>query len=127
MRITWTEEAIRALGVKTDVETAGAIFGLSRTQAYEAAKAGRFPVAVVPIGGRLVVPVAPILRLLGIGAEAAGESGVPAVDPEEIADLVAERVVSRLAAAMVDAARPQAAGVPPRPLKSVTGNGPEAA
>jgi hypothetical protein len=127
VNVTWSEEAIRALGVKTDVETAGAIFGMSRTHSYEAAKAGRFPVPVVPVGNRLLVPVAPILRLLEIGADATQEIGTRAVDPEELADMVAERVVSRLAAAMVGAARPQAAEEPPRPLKSVAGGSPEAA
>ena len=65
--ITWSEEAIHGLGVRTDVPTAGSILGLSRTQAYEAVKAGRFPVPVIPVGRRLIVPVAPIRQLLGIG------------------------------------------------------------
>jgi len=124
VNVTWDEEAIRALGVKTSVETAGSIFGLGRTQSYEAARAGRFPVPVVPVGSRLIVPVAPILRLLAIG-EDAREAAVPAaVSPGELADLVAERVVSRLAAARAD---PQTAGAAPRPLKSVNDGGPEAA
>jgi hypothetical protein len=71
MKITWTEEAIRGLGVRTDVETAGGIFGLSRTQAYEAVSNERFPVPVIRIGRRIVVPVAPIRRLLGIDADGA--------------------------------------------------------
>jgi hypothetical protein len=62
----WTPEAVRALGVRTDVPTAGAIFGLSRTQAYEAVKRGDFPVTVIKVGRRAVVPVAPILGLLGL-------------------------------------------------------------
>lgn len=66
MNVTWTEAAIRALGVKTDVETAGSIFGLSRTQSYEAVKDGRFPVELVRVGRRMIVPTAPIRRLLGI-------------------------------------------------------------
>ena len=68
MTISWSEEAIHGLGVRTDVPTAGSILGLSRTQAYEAVKAGRFPVPVIPVGRRLIVPVAPIRQLLGIGA-----------------------------------------------------------
>lgn len=71
MKITWTEEAIRGLGVRTDVETAGSIFGLSRTQAYDAVNNDRFPVPVFRIGRRIVVPVAPIRRLLGMDAESA--------------------------------------------------------
>ena len=69
---TWTREQVTALGVRTDVETAGSIFGLSRTQAYEAVKAHRFPVPTFRIGRRFVVPVAPILALLGIDAPTAG-------------------------------------------------------
>ncbi|MGH3226791.1 MAG: hypothetical protein ACRDPY_50290 [Streptosporangiaceae bacterium] len=68
MTITWTEEAIRGLGVRTDVETAGSIFGLSRTQSYVAIQADRFPVPVIRVGRRIVVPTAPIRRLLGIEA-----------------------------------------------------------
>lgn len=66
---TWTDDAVRALGVRTDVTTAGSIFGLSRTQAYEAVSAGRFPVPVIRVGRRVVVPVAPIRRLLELDAE----------------------------------------------------------
>lgn len=67
MNITWTAEAVRALGATTSVETAGSIFGLSRTQTYEAIKAGRFPVEVIKIGRRIIVPTIPIRALLGIG------------------------------------------------------------
>ena len=72
---TWTEDAIRALGARTDVETAGSIFGLSRTQTYEAIKAGRFPVEVVRVGRRIIVPVAPIRRLLVLDTDEAGPVG----------------------------------------------------
>lgn len=80
----WTPEAVRALGVRTDLGTAGSIFGLSRTQSYEAHKRGDFPVPVVPVGRRrLIVPVAPILELLRISAdtEAAGPPS-PAADTD---------------------------------------------
>jgi len=72
VNMTWTEEAIRALGVRTDVETAGSIFGLSRTQSYEAIKAGRFPVECVFVGRRIIVPTAPIRRLLLLETDSAG-------------------------------------------------------
>jgi hypothetical protein len=36
----WTEQAVRSLGMTTDVETAGAILGIGRTKAYEPAQAG---------------------------------------------------------------------------------------
>lgn len=76
---TWTAERIRALGVRTDVPTAGAIFGLGQTQAYAAVKSETFPVPVVRVGPRrLVVPVAPILRVLGL-------DDTPAQAPQEAA------------------------------------------
>jgi hypothetical protein len=68
-RTTWTAEEVRALGVQTDVETAGSIFGLSTTQAYVAVNNGVFPVDVIKVGRRYLVPTAPILRLLGIDPE----------------------------------------------------------
>jgi hypothetical protein len=63
---TWTRADVLALGVQTDLRTAGAIFGYSATQAYEAAKHDRLPFPVIRCGIRYVVPVQPILELLGI-------------------------------------------------------------
>jgi len=60
----WTVEAVRALGVYTDLVTAGAVLGMGRTKAYELARAGLFPVPVFRHSRRYVVPVAPIQRLL---------------------------------------------------------------
>jgi hypothetical protein len=67
---TWTAEEVHALGVRTDVPTAGEILaGLCRDEAYRMVQRGEFPVPVIRVGkNRLVVPVAPILRLLGIAA-----------------------------------------------------------
>lgn len=80
---TWTPAAVRALGVRTTVPVAGEILaGLSATQAYELAKRGSFPVPVVKVGRRLVVPTAPILRLLELDTEAAGHPPSPAADTD---------------------------------------------
>lgn len=65
-RKVWTPEAVRELGVSADVPTAGAILGLGRDEAYRAVKRGTFPVEVVRVGRRIVVPTVPLLRLLGI-------------------------------------------------------------
>jgi hypothetical protein len=66
-KIVWTRKAVEALGVRTDVPTAYEIFtGRGRDAAYRAVKRGEFPVPVIEVGGRLVVPVQPILDLLGI-------------------------------------------------------------
>lgn len=72
-RRMWTEQAVRDLGVTTDVQTAGAVLGIGRSKAYEMAKADQFPVRLLHIGRRYVVPVAAILQLLG--ADPQGREG----------------------------------------------------
>ncbi|WP_410597633.1 hypothetical protein [Amycolatopsis sp. lyj-23] len=63
----WTPEEVRALGTVTDVGTAGEILGLTRGAAYHAARTEQFPVEVLKISKRRwVVPIAPLLRVLGI-------------------------------------------------------------
>jgi hypothetical protein len=62
----WTIEAVRGLGATIDVETAGAILGIGRSKAYELAKNDEFPVRVLRIGRRYLVPTPSILALLGI-------------------------------------------------------------
>jgi hypothetical protein len=64
----WTEDRIRALGVVTDLPTAGRIFGLGRSLAYDLARTGQFPAPVICAGSRYRVPVAGILTALGIPA-----------------------------------------------------------
>jgi hypothetical protein len=62
----WTIDAVRGLGATVDVETAGAILGIGRSKSYELAKSGEFPVRVLRIGRRYLVPTPSILALLGI-------------------------------------------------------------
>jgi hypothetical protein len=64
--VVWTSDALRRLGMVTDVETAGSILGIGRTKSYELAKAGQFPVKVLRVGRRYLVPVPAILRLLDL-------------------------------------------------------------
>lgn len=45
---------------------AAEILGIGRTLSYEAARHGKFPVRVIKIGGRYVVPTKPLLDLLGL-------------------------------------------------------------
>jgi hypothetical protein len=74
---TWTAADIFALGVRTDVPTAGEIIaGWGPSESYKAAARGDFPVPVLRVGRRLVVPVAPIAQLLGIE----GMSSMPRAD-----------------------------------------------
>jgi hypothetical protein len=80
----WTGQQIRALGAVTDLPTAAAIFGLSRTVAYELARTGGFPVPVIRAGTRYRVPVAAILHTLRLdttGHTAAGVGLDPAGGP----------------------------------------------
>jgi hypothetical protein len=63
-RTVWTVEAVRDLGLTTNVETAGAILGIGRSKAYELARADQFPVPIIRVGRRYLVPVAPLLALL---------------------------------------------------------------
>ncbi len=58
----WTPEIVRQLGMTTDVATAGAILGIGRSKAYELAKNGEFPVAILR---RYLVPTNTLLALLG--------------------------------------------------------------
>ena len=64
-RPSWSADQIRRLGTRTDLVTAGRILGIGRTKCYQLAHADQFPVLVIRHGHRYVVPVAPILRLLG--------------------------------------------------------------
>ncbi len=66
-RQKWSRRQIEALGTRTDLPTAGSILaGLSETSSRELWRRGEFPVPVLAVGRRLVVPVQPILDLLGI-------------------------------------------------------------
>jgi len=86
-RTTWTAERIRALGATTNVSTAAEIFSLSRDTAYQLARTGQFPVPVLRVGRQLRVPVAPILTLLGLPADAPQPDGpAPPGDPPTPAD-----------------------------------------
>ncbi|WP_328375856.1 helix-turn-helix domain-containing protein [Micromonospora zamorensis] len=62
----WTIDTVRDLGVTTDIETAGAILGIGRTKAYALAKTNEFPVRLLRVGRRYLVPVHAILKLLGV-------------------------------------------------------------
>jgi hypothetical protein len=67
---TWTLEAIRALGVRTDLPTLGKIFGVSRTRAYQMAHTGEWEqagICIVPLGSKYIVAVQSILNVLGHG------------------------------------------------------------
>ena len=62
----WTAQRIRDLGAVTDLPTAAAILGLSRTHAYHLAQHDQFPVPVIRAGHRYRIPVAALLAALHI-------------------------------------------------------------
>jgi hypothetical protein len=62
----WTASAIRDLGVRTNMPTACSILGISASSGYGLAARGQFPVNVLRVGNRMVVPVAGLLDLFGI-------------------------------------------------------------
>lgn len=64
----WTVEAVRQLGMTTDIETAAAILGIGRTLAFELARTEQFPVRLLRMGRRIAVPVVDLLTYLGIDA-----------------------------------------------------------
>ena len=61
-------EAIRSQPTVKVPESCAAL-GVSSWSGYEAIKRGDFPVPVIAIGKRLVVPTAPLRKLLGLDAE----------------------------------------------------------
>jgi hypothetical protein len=96
---TWTPEAIRALGVKTDLPTLGKIFGVSRTRAYQMARTGEWEQAgirIVPLGRKYVVAVKSILGVLGHGdAEPGAGTGQPGDSQVQSAGNAADDAITR--------------------------------
>lgn len=71
-RRAWTAEEVRALGTRTDLVTACQIvYGVGKNRAWQLYHAGELPFPALRCGRRVVVPVAPLLVLLGLdGADA---------------------------------------------------------
>lgn len=71
MTISWSREAIEALGTRTDLKTAASVAGLGYTRAKELARTGSLPFPVHRIGaGSYIVPVAGLLQWLCLTGEA---------------------------------------------------------
>jgi len=71
----YTREEILALDAAVDIPTAGRCFGLGKSTAYELARAGKFPVPVLPLGKSFRVTRASILAALGIEDAPAASGG----------------------------------------------------
>ncbi|MEU8152154.1 helix-turn-helix domain-containing protein [Micromonospora sp. NPDC048986] len=61
---TWTAERIRALGASTDLATAAAVLGMSRSAAYKLIRRDAFPVPHFHVGAHYRIPTAPLLAAL---------------------------------------------------------------
>ncbi len=68
-RRRWTAEEVIALGVSTDIETAGSVLGMGRSKTRTLIRTGDFPVPVVRVGARYVVPTAGLLDLLNVRSD----------------------------------------------------------
>lgn len=53
----------------TTIRVACELLGISLSTGYAAARGGTFPVQVIKVGGRYVVPTRPLLELLGLADE----------------------------------------------------------
>ncbi|WBB56309.1 helix-turn-helix domain-containing protein [Verrucosispora sp. WMMD573] len=60
----WTAERIHGLGVSTDLVTAAAVLGMSRSAAYKLIRRDAFPVPHFRVGARYRIPTAPLLAAL---------------------------------------------------------------
>ena len=70
MSRVWTPEAVRSLGVRTDLVTACEIaYGAKRTKAYELFRRGELDFPAVRVGNRVIVPISALCQFLGIDLE----------------------------------------------------------
>ncbi|MBL7257234.1 helix-turn-helix domain-containing protein [Paractinoplanes lichenicola] len=65
-------EDLEALGVTTDVVTAGRFLGISRNTAYRLARRGEFPLPLIRVGAQYRVPTAALIAALGARPGAPG-------------------------------------------------------
>jgi predicted DNA-binding transcriptional regulator AlpA len=79
----WTAQRIHALGPITDIPTAAAILGISRSLGYQLAHHDRFPVPIIRAGQRYIVPVAALLAALHIPQPDSTRSDVRATPTDE--------------------------------------------
>ncbi|MFF0229766.1 helix-turn-helix domain-containing protein [Micromonospora sp. NPDC005254] len=80
---TWTAARVRALGASTDLATAAAVLGMSRSAAYKLIRRDAFPVPHFRVGAHYRIPTAPLLAVLHLHdpgttpEQAAGAASVP--------------------------------------------------
>jgi len=66
---------LRALPAVVDLRTAAAALDIGRTAAYELVRTGQWPTPILRLGGRIKVPTAPLLELLGVSTDSG--AGIP--------------------------------------------------
>ena len=65
MSITWTREAVEALGPTTDVPTVASIFGVNKDTVYAEIRRGEWTATrVLPFGRKLRIPTRDVITLL---------------------------------------------------------------
>ena len=84
-RRMWTIKQVRALGAATRLVTAASILGVGRSTAYTLAQMGKFPVPLIRLGTRYIVPVHALLKLLHADADGPEPGEHPGrLDPEPV-------------------------------------------
>ncbi|OZC52031.1 hypothetical protein CH286_04055 [Rhodococcus sp. WWJCD1] len=68
MATQWSHDQVQALGVRTDLTTAGQVLGISRATVYELAKRDQLPFPVLRLGKKYVVPVNGLMEALGMSS-----------------------------------------------------------
>lgn len=66
MKKQWSEAEVRQLPVRIDVPTCSSVLGIGISHGYVMINNGTYPVEVLRIGRKMVVPTAGLLRLLGL-------------------------------------------------------------
>ena len=67
MTRTWTADEVRALGVRVPLVTACQIvLGCGKNKAWELHHSGALPFPALKVGRKVVVPTAPLIKLLGL-------------------------------------------------------------
>lgn len=68
MSDTWTEERIRACGVRMDgVDAVAAVYGYGERKAYSMLQTGDVDFPIIRRGRRYIVPTSAVLKLLCVG------------------------------------------------------------
>ncbi|MFI0487079.1 DNA-binding protein [Actinomadura sp. 9N215] len=75
MKAGLTAAEIRSLPATIDLVTAGRVFGVGRTKAYQLARTGQFPCRVLRVGRNYRVPTAELLTVLGLASTVPDQMG----------------------------------------------------